>query len=228
MAKNGTTTGNSTRSRRKQWSEGELIEVFRLKPTKTVVTPLMREWLAASLPHFTATEQEMFDKKLNEAIDKIVGWSEEDLKMKFIAFILELGYLTSEDNVVTFFDKQISAVVEDIKLTVKTDFMMAKGTLDFYRTPYFHFQEYKPSKQPHGDPMAQLLEAFLIAQVKNNDSKPLYGMEVIGRQWTFVVMQGKEYCVAPSFICTDREDLMRIIAMFRFFKQIMKTRLMVD
>jgi hypothetical protein len=228
MAKNGTTTGNSTRSRRKQWSEGELIEVFRLKPTKTVVTPLMREWLAASLPHFTATEQEMFDKKLNEAIDKIVGWSEEDLKMKFIAFILELGYLTSEDNVVTFFDKQISAVVEDIKLTVKTDFMMAKGTLDFYRTPYFHFQEYKPSKQPHGDPMAQLLEAFMIAQVKNNDGKPLYGMEVIGDRWAFVVMEEKEYCVAPPLICTVREDLMQIIAMFRFFKQIMKTRLMVD
>jgi hypothetical protein len=169
----------------------------------------------------------LFDKKLEEATDKIVGWSEEDLKMKFIAFIIELGDLTSEGGVVTFFDKQISAVVEDIKLTVKSDFMMAKGILDYYKTPYFHFQEYKPNKQPHGDPMAQLLEAFLIAQVKNNNGKPLYGMEVIGKQWTFVIMEGKEYCVSPSFFCTERGDLMQIIAMFRYFKHILKTRLMV-
>jgi hypothetical protein len=146
--------------------------------------------------------------------------------MKFIAFIVDLGYLTSEEGVVTFFDKQISAVVEGIKLMVKTDFMMAKGTLDFYRTPYFHFQEYKPNKQPHGDSMAQLLEAFLIAQVKNNNGKPLYGLEVIGSRWAFVIMEGKEYCIAPSLFCTDRDDLLQIIGMFRAFKHIMKTRLM--
>ena len=75
--------------------------------------------------------------------------------------------------------------------------------------------------------MAQLLEAFLIAQIKNNNDKPLYGMEVLGKQWTFVIMEGKEYCVSQPFICTEQEDLMRIIAMFRFFKHILQTRLMV-
>jgi hypothetical protein len=221
-------TPPKTTSSRKQWSEGEMIEVFHLTPIKTRATPLMEEWLSAPMPTFDAIEQRIFDKKLSEVTDRIVGWSEEDLKMKFIAFIVELGDLTSEDGVVTFFDKQISAVVEGIKLTVKSDFMRANGRFGIYRTPYFHFQEYKPYKQPHGDPMAQLLEAFLIAHVKNDNGRPLYGLEVIGKQWSFVVMEGKEYCVSQPFICTERNDLMKIIAMFRLFKHIMKTRLMVD
>lgn len=227
MAKQASANGTRARTHSKQWSEGELIDVFHLKPIRQYATPLMQEWLDAPAPIFGASEKEIFEKKLHEAKDQIIGWSEEDLKMKFIAFMLELGNLTSGGGIVTFFDKQISATVEDIKLTVKSDFMMAKGTLDYFKTPYFHFQEYKPNKQPHGDSMAQLLEAFLIAQIKNNNNKPLYGMEVLGKQWTFVIMEGKEYCVSQPFICTEREDLMQIIAMFRFFKHILQTRLMV-
>jgi hypothetical protein len=212
---------------RKQWSEGELIEVFQLNRIKEYQTPLMQEWLDAALPEFDIAEQRIFDRKLKEAINSLEGWSEEDLKMKFIAFILDLGLLTiPDDKIVTFFDKMISAKVAGIKLSVKSDFMIAKGTLDYFRTPYFHFQEYKPTKNPTGDPMAQLLEAFLIAQEKNKDERPLYGAEIIGKQWSFVVMRGKEYCVSPVFICTERDDLLKIIAVLRKFKAILLTRLL--
>jgi hypothetical protein len=217
-------------TRPKQYREGDLIMMFNLKPIKSVATPLMQEWLDAPPPIFTASEQELFDKRLDDAVNKIEGWSEEDLKMKFIAFMLDLGQLFTEDEqqVVTFFDKKISATVEGIKLTVKSDFMMAKGVLDAVQAPYFHFQEYKPFKNPSGDSRAQLLEAFLIAQTLNDNGKPLYGLEIIGKSWSFVVMQGKEYCVSQPFICTERGDLMQIFGMFRLFKHIMKTRLMVD
>jgi hypothetical protein len=47
----------------------------------------------------------------------------------------------------------------------------------------------------------------------------------MGRQWTFVVMEGKEYCVPNVFDCTDREDLLKIIAMLRKFRTILETRL---
>lgn len=131
--------------------------------------------------------------------------------------------------IVTYFDKVISATVEGIKLTVKSDFMMAKGFLNVFQKPYFHFQEYKPQLNPKGEPMAQLLEAFLIAQVKNKDTKmPLYGVETIGKQWTFVIMEGKDYCVSKSFDCTDKDDLLKIIAILRKFRWILETRLMKD
>lgn len=211
--------------RGKQYKEADLILMFHLNRIATYQTPLMKEWLSVDMPTLDLFEQTLFDRKLREAQNNMVGWSEEDLKMKFLAHIIELGHLVFEKDFVTMFDKVISATVEGKKLTVKSDFMIAKGLMNVFDIPYFHFQEYKPQINPKGEPMAQLLEAFLIAQVKNKHTKPLYGIEVIGKQWTFVVMDGKDYCVSNSYEATDREDLLKIIAILRKFREILETRL---
>ena len=211
----------------KQYKEGDLILLFNLKRIVEYATPLMQEWLAVENPIFNVGEQYNFDKKYKEVKLKISGWSEEDLKMKFIAHILELGNLEEYDGIVTFFDKTISATVEGTKLKVKSDFMIAKGILDVFSTPYFHFQEYKPLKNPSGDSMAQLLEAFLIAQAKNKDNKPLYGIDIMGANWKFVIMESKQYCVSGLYDCTNKEDLLQIIAILRKFRWILETRLML-
>jgi hypothetical protein len=211
----------------KQYKEGELILLFKLKRIVEYQTPLMEEWLNVENPVFNIGEQYNFDNKYKEAKVNLLGWSEEDLKMKFISFIIELGHLTASENIVTFFDKTISATVEGTKLKVKSDFMIAKGLFDVFTTPYFHFQEYKPQKNPSGDSMAQLLEAFLIAQVKNKDNKPLYGIDIMGANWKFVIMEGKEYCVSETYNCTNKDDLLQIIAILRKFRWILETRLMI-
>lgn len=208
------------------WKEGNLIEMFHLKPIREYRTALMEEWINSPLPTLDASEQSLFDSKIKRAIKEINGWSEEDLKMKFICYILDLGGLNDEEGIVTYFDKTISAVVEGVPLTVKTDFMLAKGTLDVFHTPYFHFQEYKPNKNPSGDSMAQLLMAFLIAQVANNNQKPLYGIEVVGESWKFILLEGKEYCVSETFTATNRDDLLKIIGILRQFRRILREKLM--
>ncbi len=228
MAKRKRYIGEEDEPRGKQYKEADLILTFNLNRIAEYQTALMQEWLDVDMPVFDVIEQAIFDKKLREAQNNIIGWSEEDLKMKFLTYIIELGYLVSGKNIVTYFDKTISATVEGKKLTVKSDFMIAKGLLDVFKTPYFHFQEYKPNKNPSGDSMAQLIEAFLIAQVKNKHSKPLYGIEVIGKQWTFVVMEGKDYCVSNTYEATDRDSLLKIIAILRKFKEILEKRLMID
>ena len=124
--------------------------------------------------------------------------------------------------------------MEGHKLSVKADFVIAKGVLDYLQKPYFHFQaggvpQYKPQKNPTGDPMAQMLEAFLIAQVENQKegtSNPLYGCEIVGATCRFVTMEEKAYCVSKSFDCSDDEDLLKIIAILRKFKMILETRLL--
>jgi hypothetical protein len=103
--------------------------------------------------------------------------------------------------------------------------MFAKGILDVFETPYFHFQAYKPCENPSGDSMAQLLEAFLIAQAKNKKEKPLYGVDIMGRHWSFVTMEGKDYCISETFDAINRKDLMMMIAILRKFKYILDTRL---
>lgn len=211
---------------KKEWSEGEIIRTFELNRIVTFQTPLMQEWLDVQTPEFNTIEQYIFDKSLNKAQKYIAGWYEEDLKMKFISPILELGHIEDDDTTKGFFDKIISATVEDIRLTVKSDFMLAKGTLDFFETPYFHFQEYKPHKNPTGDSMAQLIQAFLIAQEKNKNGKPLYGIDIVGKQWSFVVMEGKDYCISETFNSIIKTDLLTIIAVLRKFKHTLEARLL--
>jgi hypothetical protein len=211
-------------AKKKDWKEAELIQTFHLERIAMHQTPLMAEWLRVEHPNFTNSESEIFEKIYQKAVEKIGGWSEEDLKMKFISFVLDLGNLTDDNNIVTFFDKQLKGVVEGISLSVKSDFMLAKGFMNIYQTPYFHFQEYKPQINPSGEPMAQLLEAFLIAQEQNSQSGiqiPLYGCEIIGKQWCFVTMEQKQYCISSIYDCTNREELLQIIAILRKFKSIL-------
>ncbi len=151
--------------------------------------------------------------------------------MNFIAFVLDLANLKTNEKFRTYFEKTVEATVEGHYLKVKSDFMIAKGILDMVKVPYFHFQvggtpQYKKDKDPNGDPTAQLIEAFLIAQEKNKNGKPMYGLYVIGRFWYFVVMEGKNYCVSKAYDSTDKEDLLEIIAILRKFRVILETVLM--
>ena len=99
---------------KKEWSEGELIRTFNLNRIINNQTPVMQEWLDVQLPELNLGEQYMFDEDLTNAQKYITGWNEEDLKMKFISNIVKLGYLRDGDNVMGYFDKIISATIEDI------------------------------------------------------------------------------------------------------------------
>ncbi len=208
------------------WTEAQLIQTFNLNRIIGTTTPKMTAWLDATLPQFSIIEQGLFDNIYQKAVVKIAGWSEEDLKMKFISFILELGNITEGDRFVSFFEKTLESEVEGYFLKVKTDFVVAKGLLNLMEAPYFHFQKYKPQLNPKGEPMAQLLEAMLIAQQINSNEKPLYGCEIIGATWRFVILEAKNYTVSKAFDSTDREDLLKIIGILRQFRYIMETELL--
>jgi hypothetical protein len=214
-------------ARKREWKEAEIVLTFNLERITTYQTPLMKEWLNVEAPIFTQYEQQTFDILYLKAVEKIAGWSEEDLKMKFLSFLLELGHLSDDGNIVTFFDKKLTGQVEGINLSVKSDFMLAKGFMNIYHTPYFHFQEYKPQINPTGEPMAQLLEAFLIAiehNKKDGFEIPLYGCEIIGGTWRFITMEKKQYCISNFYDCTNREDLLKIVSILRNFKRMLVER----
>jgi hypothetical protein len=216
-------------AKKKQWKETELMLAFSLEKIAEYKTPLMEEWLNVSLPEFDIFEQHTFDDIYSLGVRNMLTWGEEDLKMKFLSIIVKLGNMTDEGNIVTFFDKPLKGIVNDISLSVKSDFMMAKGFMDLYQTPYFHFQEYKPQINPTGEPMAQLLEAFLIAQEKNKEDNfnfPLYGCEIIGGSWRFVIMENEKYCVSKVYDSVNREELLQIIAILRKYKVLLKERYM--
>ncbi len=143
----------------RKWSEAELVDTFSLNKTK-FTAPLLVEWLAVSPVDFNEMELTTIHRILAEAQENIEAWNEEDLKMNFIAFVIDLAGLKSTKYIRTFFEKTVEATVQGYFLKTKTDFMIATGVLDLVKVPYFHFQEYKREKDPTGDPMAQLIEAF--------------------------------------------------------------------
>ena len=211
---------------KKEYSEAELVELFNLIRVENGETPLMQAWLAVENPTMDIVEQTIFDRIYQLAANNIRGWGEEELKMKFISQILPLGHIFDTDRYITFYEKTVSGIVEGISLTAKTDFMVATGILNMHKKPYFHFQEYKPLKNPTGDSMGQLLEAMLIGQQRNSNGKPMYGCEIIGKTWNFVVLKDRTYCVSKIYNCITRTDLLQIIAILRHFKRILETELL--
>ncbi len=210
----------------KSYNEIELIEMFGLKRrVGNDVHPLMEEWTGCTT-ELSMPEQYMFDRISDKLAQKIAGWNEEMLKMNFIAFVLDLGNLGETDRYKSFYENTIEGTVQGHFLKVKADMMIAEGILEKAKTPYFYFQEYKKVKDPKGDVTGQLLEAFLIAQEKNKNDKPLYGCTVLGREWEFYIIEGANYYISRSYVCTTESDLLQIIAILRKFKEILETKLL--
>ncbi len=210
----------------KQYGEAELIKMFGLKRLVGNNQHALMQELTQTQTILTAGEQYLFDDVFVDLAEKIGGWNEEMLKMNLIAFILRLGHLRETDEYKTYYESTIEATIENNFLKVKTDMMIAKGILEIPETPYFYFQEYKKVKDPKGDVTGQLLEALLIAQEKNNNGKPMYGCTVFGREWEFYVMIDRTYCISKPYNCTDKDNLLQIIAVLRKFKEILETRLL--
>jgi hypothetical protein len=215
------------KKKEKEWLEEELIVAFNLERINATF-PLLEEWLATSTLNLSEQESIAFEEFFQQTSRKIDFWNEETLKMRFISVVLYnfARLYDNQERYEGFFDKTISATVGNIYLQTETDFMLAKGIGEIAESPFFHFQEYKRSRKSPPDPMAQLLEAFLIAQEKNKNGKPLYGAVIVGRSWQFIVMEGKKYGVSTLYDATQQDDLLQIIAILRKFKEILETRLL--
>ena len=63
---------------------------------------------------------------------------------------------------------------------------------------------------------------MLVAQVLNNNEKPIYGAYVLGREWIFTVLQGRKMIQSLPFLTTDLEDLKGILRVLKNLKEIIK------
>jgi hypothetical protein len=213
----------------KKYTEAELIRAFGLKRFVGGANHNdnhIIQWLQTPNAVLDNIELAIFDGILEKARQDIMGWNEEALKMKFISFVLHLAHLQDTNNFKTYFEKTIQAEIDGQMLKTKTDFMVATGIMDMPEVPYFHFQEYKRQTDPNGEPMAQLLQAMLIAQALNGNTNAIYGCTIIGKYWEFVLFDQRTYYVSESYDCTKRNDLLQIIAILRKFRHILETKLL--
>jgi hypothetical protein len=200
-----------------------LIDVFQVKEVKKSAS---LDWLldVTCLP-LKPSFQEIFDMLLSEIQDKGDQWNEEELKMKFLAFLFFISEMEEKGKIQAFYERPLSMAIQGHKINIKTDCMLAtplgKNTP---KEPYFFLQEFKKGKGDKFDPEAQMLAAMLIAQSRNqakmDNLHPIYGAYIVGKNWNFTVLDNNEYCRSRQFDATDKDTLHQIVFILRKLKDL--------
>ena len=206
----------------KDWTQTELKETFGLV-NKNGDCDELKSWLDTGeilmkKSLLTDFEQYSFDFIRNRLSINADIWNEEELKMYFIARLLDIVDFESEQYKL-FFERKLSTVKNGIKLNGNVDAMIATGNFDVPRAPYFCLHEYKPEKSGRDtDPRGQLLSEMLAAQTINGNQNIIYGCYMLGRLWFFATLIGSDFCFSGGYVADDKEDLLRIVFILRQLK----------
>lgn len=197
-------------------SEPLLVRAFNLERTYQM-TDLLQNWFDADFK-LTENEEQTLKKACQKLLENADFWNEEELKMHFISILVFLADYTKPLRV--FFDREISAKINDIILKTEADMLVSKGFGNVIETPYFFLHEYKREKKYSGDPIGQMLAGMLIAQAQNDNQKPVYGSYVQGRFWFFSILTEQNYVVSQPLNAANYSESYKIVSMLRFIKEV--------
>jgi hypothetical protein len=199
-----------------------LIDAFGLD--KVYGGVLMDEWIN-STGELTIHQNQLLNDVYQHSFRKVGGWNEEEVKMKLISFLFYIADFEEEGKIATFFERDLSADINDKRLSVTCDCLVASPLgLSSPKLPYFFLQEFKRRKRTQNDPEGQMLAAMLIAQHLNNDYKPIYGAWLTGSFWEFAILEGKTYYSSYTFNSVEHNDLLQIVFILRKLKELILNR----
>jgi hypothetical protein len=202
-----------------QWHEFDIRERFSITPNPD--SEALGLWTAVH-GEINPAWLSFVESLRTELLDFYNSWNEQELFGKFIAPIFNtVGWRTSHTNL--FHNRPLRAEIKGYKVHGMVDGMVASGSYEPIK-PYFFLHEYKRMKQAEADPLGQLLIAMLAARELNRDGKPLYGCYIIGRYWTFVLLEGDTYAQTQGYDATDKEELKTIWLILDKTKQIIIRR----
>ncbi len=193
------------------WKLAKLNKRFELNRKASM--PLEVSWRNNQVA-LTEHDQYFLSKMQSRLPDNIFFWNELELIQNFIGPLFSWIDFTNK-NANIFNERTFKAVVDGEELKGEPDAMIASGH-DEPEKPFFCFQEYKkevdsPPLSPQiggikgGDPAGQCLAAMLAAQEINEYKYPVYGIYVVGQNWYFITLKGKEYAISASFSAVSDE-----------------------
>jgi hypothetical protein len=198
----------------KYWETQDLHEQFNL--VKLVSTEKLNNWLSAQ-NDISEEEKVQIEVLKNKLINNANYWNEEELKIKFIGPFLELVNLDG-DNYKLFYNRSMSASIDDVKLSGTVDMVVASG-FQKPKKPFFCIHEYKQElKKDSSDPLGQLLSEMSVSQKINDNGQVIYGSYVIGRSWYFVILESNKYTVSDTYVATQ-DDIYQIFKILREVKK---------
>ncbi|RKZ76916.1 MAG: hypothetical protein DRQ57_02015 [Gammaproteobacteria bacterium] len=167
------------------------------------------------------SEIKFLTELLNKEFHFIRIYKEEDLKVKFIAPILnKIDFRNINKEIRDFYEEKITYQTDKFILTGTTDFLISKG-LEYSEKPYFFIQEFKKGKES-SYPESQLL-AELIAGVELNNFNTMKGAYIVGAIWNFVRLEKLsedkyQFFISINFDSTKIEELKGIYKNLLFIK----------
>ena len=186
-----------------------LTKVFQLEVTKQ--TPALETWLNGTYP-LTDIQTQLLNSLYEEVKEDGGYWNEEELKIQFVGLIFRIADVSVRNKIKVFYERSLSTIINGYELAVVCDCLIATplpfNTPD---SPYFFLQEFKKKRGEKKDPEAQMLTAMLIAQHLNNDGKIIYGGYLIGHNWHFALLDGKQYVTSRQYDATEKHDLLQIV-----------------
>jgi hypothetical protein len=189
-----------------------LERTFGLVQVKT--QPSMVRWFSEKVAITKSEKSSLIE--LQALLDfNVRDWNEQELDRHFIGPVLsKVNYSSLKFNI--FSERNVEGVVEDWRLYGKPDCFLASGRRE-PEIPYFAFQEYKRMTDPDGDPAGQALAAMLIGQTLNGKDLPMYGCHVIGADWYFMTLEGKEYTISRDYSALSNEiyDIFRVLKVLK-------------
>ncbi len=193
----------------------DVLDAFVLKRNTTC--QLLDTWLDYQT-EISPKHQETLEEKRLTLIEEGDGWNEEELKMRFLAFLFDIAQIDEPDKIKLFYERPLSAVIDNYELSVVCDAMVAtpKG-IGKPKKPYFFLQEFKKQKNAP-DAEGQMLMAMLVAQYENKTDQPVYGCWLQGKNWIFTTLHEKNYCISKQFDASEKNHLYQIIYALRHLK----------
>ena len=206
-------------SKLSDWTLAKLERRFGLRQIEThpVLDNLLQQKVEVS-----DFERQLLLSLRKRLYDNVLHWNEQELSLHFIGPLLHaVNFSSYEFNI--FAERYLVGEVDGETIVGYPDGLIAKGRRE-PEIPYFCLQEYKhpPFVPPdsggikggEGDPVGQCLAAMLVAQELNQHHHPVYGCYILGRNWFFMVLQGREYAISHEYDATQDE----IFVIFGYLK----------
>lgn len=203
----------------KDWTGQKAIDAFDLKHVPQQAA--FEAWKGAVHP-FTATHAQLIETLRVDLLNGHAAWNEVELMMHFIGPFLKLIAFGGR-RYSLYYNRKLQATIDDLTIGGTVDGVVALG-YDEPSQPYFFLKEYKKSQGYDSEPFGQLLAAMIAAQRLNSDGQPLYGCYVIGKIWTFVLLDGKNYSMTQSYDASDEGELKIVWSMLVEVKRIVEER----
>jgi len=166
---------------------------------------ILDQWLQSDVV-LTELEKAILINYQELLITHVKAWNEKELSQQFIGPVFGVARLTELYRFRLFAEHKIEATIaglhDEFELSGEPDGILAINH--------------------HGDPAGQALVAMLVGQVLNKNQQPIYGAYVIGSDWRFMVLDGKQYTISRNYSALTDEifDILRIL---KALKQIVMT-----